>query len=156
MNKSLFIDLEGTVIGSWNDPRLINEDSVRKFIRWQDVDHVNIFSFAIWTQKDLEQFHRVLQPQLESALDTRIINVPMVADMMAVDTDQTSMVFDNACDFITTRTKKDAFIAWVNTNWPQHDCILVDDVVPDITITDRLTDRKIHLVNINNIGLFHD
>lgn len=153
--KSLFLDLENTVITSWNDVCLINTDAIRKFIRRQDVDHVNIFSFAIWNVDDLARFQRIFQPLLESALDTRIVGVPTVSDMMDVDNEHHRMVFDNACDFITTRTKKDAFINWVNATCTQQDCILVDDVVPDVTITDRLTNRKIHLVNINNINLFY-
>ena len=62
MDKIIWLDLEETIISSWADflsfsyNCIINEKKIRKFLRDNNIKEVNVFSFAIWNDKDKEVF----------------------------------------------------------------------------------------------------
>lgn len=154
MDTRFFLDLEGTVIDNWSSPDLVNIDRVRNFLKRQNASKVDIFSFAIWSKHDQDVFREKLKTPLENVLDVKIQQFPSVEDMRAVDQGVTSTWFDSAVEFMQIRGKQNAFILWVNANFPNCHCILVDDIVQDITLHNRLTGRNTHFINVANMEKF--
>jgi hypothetical protein len=156
MDTAFFLDLEETVIDSWGSARLVNTDSVRKFLRLQGAQKVGVFSFAIQTDSDRQEFFDKIAPNLAKALDIEFRrDCPTVAELRALDQHVTSTWFDSVFDFIQLRGKQQAFTLWANTNFQGTNCVLVDDTVDDITVHNRLTGRNIHFVNVVNVSKFN-
>lgn len=151
----VFLDLEGTVVDDWTNMKLVNARRVGDFLQKLKVIEVGVFSFAVWNDNDLNLFKTDLQSRLESVLDVKVTDVPTVKMMMDLDRNSTHTHFDDASDFITMRGKKNAFMNWVDHMFPNTDCMLVDDLVPDVTVHNRLTKRSVFFVNVTNMELFN-
>lgn len=84
--RHLWLDLEDTVItpvvNGWFNTQMINVQKVRAFIQEYKPDQVNIFSFAIWNQQELERFKLGTLPMLERSLGVKISAMPTVDDHM--------------------------------------------------------------------------
>lgn len=72
MRRELFLDLEDTVISpvvdGWHNVELINVKLVRDVIASFAPTTVNIFSFAIWNERELCKFNTSVRAPLEQAL----------------------------------------------------------------------------------------
>ena len=66
---TVFLDLEQTVITDWYDGYLANTTQVREFLATQKVTQFTVFSFAVWDQKDQDEFDSRHRRVLEKALD---------------------------------------------------------------------------------------
>lgn len=155
MDTEFFLDLEETVIDSWGSARLVNTNFMQAFLQRHGVKQVHIFSFAVWNDKDRDEFRSQIQPRLEQVLEVKILDCPTVEEMRRLDQAVTSTWFDGATDFIQVRGKQTAFTTWVNVKFPDRNCVLVDDQVLDVTVHNRRTGRNIHFVNVDNMALFH-
>ena len=62
--KYLFLDLEKTVIDSWDNTIVFNNPKVYETIVSIKPDKVGIYSFAIWNKKDKETFRILLLDEL--------------------------------------------------------------------------------------------
>jgi hypothetical protein len=84
--RHLWLDLEDTVItpvvNGWFNTHMINVQKVRAFIAEYKPDQVNIFSFALWNQHELERFKLGTLPMLERSLGVKIAAMPTVDDNM--------------------------------------------------------------------------
>ncbi len=58
---TLFLDLEKTIIHSWDDPIIINEERITDIIRRINPNKIGVYSYAIYSQKDLETFQNLIQ-----------------------------------------------------------------------------------------------
>jgi len=156
---NIYIDLEGTVIDIWTDPVLINCDRVRQWISdhhyLHGVRQVGIFSFAVWNQRDQDQFWNQLAPPLQEALDIKISQCPSIEEMMQADFGLTNVHWDGIHDFVSVRGKKDAFRSWCVLNHPGQHSLLLDDTVPNAIWQDLDSELLVELVNINSLTLDH-
>lgn len=145
----VFLDLEQTVIDNWDSGMLINSTAVRGFLAEHQVKQFDVFSFAVWNQPDLDTFERLHRRALERSLDATVQTVPTVEQMMLADTGLTGVVFENVSDFIGLRGKPMAFVNWCRVNHPGENCLLLDDIVPNIDVVDRDRDVTVRLVNVD-------
>lgn len=148
MNTCVFLDLEETIIDSWHSGLLVNVQVLRDFLEKNNVTEVGIFSFAVYNDRDLEIFNRDHKPFIERALNVTITSCVTVEQMMKKDTAFTGIFFDNVSDFISVRGKKDAFINFVNGNVKFDKAMLIDDVVPNMTVRFNDLNKEIELVNV--------
>jgi hypothetical protein len=68
----LFLDLEKTIIHSWDDPILINEERIIDIIRRINPNQIGVYSFAIYNKNDLDIFQKTILFELECALHIKI------------------------------------------------------------------------------------
>ena len=148
----IFLDLEETVIDSWDSGLLVNSSQVRDFIKSQQASNVTIFSFAVWDANDQKTFDKQHRRVLQRALDTGIALVPTVQDFMLSDTKLTGVDWQgDVTEFICLRGKVGAFINWCKLHHSGENCLLVDDVVPNMDVIDRDSGVIIRLVNVNTL-----
>lgn len=148
MNTCVFLDLEETIIDSWQSGLLVNVQVLREFLEKNNVTEIGIFSFAVYNDRDLEIFNRDHKPFIEKALNVTVTSCVTVEQMQKSDTKFTGIFFDNISDFISVRGKKDAFINFVNANIKFDKAMLIDDVVPNMTIRFNDLNKEIELVNV--------
>lgn len=148
----IFLDLEETVIDSWQSGLLVNSHKVRDFLADQQVSNVTIFSFAVWNDEDQKTFAKEHQRSLQKALDTHVAECPTVQDFMQADTRLTGVHWHgDVTEFITLRGKMGAFVNWCKLHHPNHNCVLVDDVVDNVDIVNRDTGTTIRFINVGSL-----
>lgn len=150
----VFLDLEQTIIASFDDPFLINVQSIKQFLQERNITEVGIFSFAIWDQKDQYTFKDHIKPAIELALGVTVKTWPTLQDMVRADREFTGVRFDTELEthrFTQLRGKKDGFLHYVQHKYNFKKAILIDDVVPNLTIIDRDRDRTIELWNVDRL-----
>ena len=123
--QRLFLDLEGTVIVSWDDQRLINLDTTRALIAHQCVDELHIFSAAIWNEADKRSFERELKPRLEDALDMPILSWVSMEEVWK-NTPWATVKFDSVCELVSVIGKRLMYYEWCKAT-QKTDCLLLDD-----------------------------
>lgn len=84
LNTMCFLDLEETVITSWDDPVLMNVSKLREFFSERHISEIHIFSFAVSHDRDRDQFKREMQEMLEQALDVKIVKVFTVEEIARI------------------------------------------------------------------------
>lgn len=150
----VFLDLEQTIIASWDDPYLCNVSKIRDFLEKLKVKEIGIFSFAIYNDTDVAIFWRDIAPIIERALDVKVLVAPSVQSQIRIDREFTGHSFSpdtEVHDFIALRGKVQAFINYVNATYHYNRAILIDDVVPDHTLTDRRNGWSIEFYNVDRI-----
>ena len=99
----LFLDLEDSVItpvmNGWFNTEVINATKVKTFIAEFKPDYVNIFSFAIWNEKEKKQFELGAKPMLEQALGITLSYVPTVDDDILPSCLKVMGITSNTTDF---------------------------------------------------------
>ena len=146
----VFLDLEETVITSWDEGFLCNASRVREFLAEQKATNFTVFSFAVWHDRDKADFERLHRRVLERALDCTVLACPSVEDFMQADTELTGVQFDSLTDFISIRGKVGAFTSWVRFH-ELGDALLVDDVVPNLDVVNRDTGEVTRFINVRDI-----
>lgn len=151
MKPVVFVDLELTLIESWHNPILCNVQKLTNWFKANDVKDVHLFSFAVWNEKDKQDFKNDFQDFLQQAFDINFVSVPSVEDFQKVDTKVTGLHFDSLTDFISIRGKVGAFQSWCKHHFQKDNtCFLFDDVVPNCTIEDHDNRLTLHFVNVLN------
>lgn len=157
----LYLDLEETVISSWQDQVLVKSHKLEMLLAANpDIDRsdVRVFSFAIYNQKDKDEFARDIKPMLERRFGITITLWPSVAEMAEADQlltgrrwlDADSMGGLDICEFIDLRGKAGAFMNWVLFHGVDGErYMLLDDVVPQHVLYDRKRDIQIDFVNVD-------
>lgn len=158
--RHLFLDLEDTlitpVVEGWECSELINVGKIKSVIDSFRPDHVSIFSFAIWNERERLLFAKHARPMIERALGVKLSMVPTVDDDIisaccaAQGISRKTVTFSDASDFWG---KQQAFRLWCwitfGTNWERHgiknDVFLLDDAVfneefnwPDLRVTGQI------------------
>lgn len=69
--KLLFLDLEETLIESWDDPRLCKPAKVsglleKHFGKDRDITPASLWSFAVWHQADVDHFNKHFRDFLQN------------------------------------------------------------------------------------------
>lgn len=157
----LYLDLEETVINNWQEQLLVKTHKLEQLLSANpdiDKNDVRVFSFAIYNQKDKDEFARNIKPMLERRFGIVITEWPSVAEMAEADQvytgnrwlDADTMGGLDICEFIAIRGKAGAFENWVwHTGVDGERYLLLDDVVPQRVIYDRKRDIQIDLVNVD-------
>ena len=146
----VFLDLEETVITSWDEGLLCNASRVREFLAEQKATNFTVFSFAVWNDRDKADFERLHRRVLERALDCTVLACPSVEDFMQADTELTGVQFDSVTDFIGIRGKVGAFTSWARFH-ELGNALLVDDVVPNLDVVNRDTGEVTRFINVKDI-----
>lgn len=148
-NKLIFLDLEDTVIDSWDGNRLlVHLHQLRSFLRQHNAKQIGIFSFAIWIEKDKIEFDTVhFKGMIEKALDVEIIMFPSVQEMTKEIFWKHGTVFDMH-ETIAIWGKQRTFIDWCTLVRPANHCILVDDVIDNFVLTNTTQDIIIEGINV--------
>jgi hypothetical protein len=83
MKTHVFLDLEDTVIhpvstGWWNTA-MLDVSEIKRWLKAHDPDTVNIFSFALWNQDELDKFNNSFtRNMLENELEVKLSLIPTV------------------------------------------------------------------------------
>ena len=149
-----FLDLEQTIIASWDDPVLINVDKISAFLKQNRADEVRIFSFAIYDDKDKRKFDDTIKHDIQRALDLPVLTWPSVQDMMRADFEHTGVRFEpghEMTEFIQLRGKAQGFFNYVCHHYNFDRAVLIDDVVPDLSFTHRKKGWTVELFNVDSL-----
>lgn len=149
MTTKLFLDLEGTVIATWDDRVLCNIERVKSFLG--DVKEVHIFSAAIWNDKDKRVFSDDIKPFLERVLDVSIMTWPSMEDVWKTTTWKGTR-FENVQEMIALIGKKRMFEDWCfQKEQPETTCILVDDMFGNTTLIHDDLGIVVKTVDVNTL-----
>jgi hypothetical protein len=147
----IWLDLEQTIISTWEDPVACNIEKVSAFLEELNPQFVNIFSFAVWNSRDQRIFHERLKPWLSNLLGVQINSCPCLDDIRREAFSGT--VLDNT-EMTSMFGKAGVFDRFIRATRGSGVFILVDDVVDDSVTVRRLPNgctQRIHLVNVDNI-----
>jgi len=153
-STTVFIDLEQTLIDNWSSRELINIRPIRAFLKARGVTEISIYSFAIYDDNDKRKFSDHLKSQIEEALGVTVLAYPSVRDMIREDKKFTGVTFDQwseITDYLRLRRKQDSFVNYILGTCEFDLAILIDDVVPDLTISHRFDGWAIELWNVNSL-----
>jgi hypothetical protein len=150
--NNVFLDLEQTVLSSWDEGVLVNKTKVHDFLKEQKATGFHVFSFAVWNDDDVNEFNRRFKTFLENALDCKVLSCFSCADFRKADTELTGVRFDDLTDFISVRGKVGAFQSWCELNFSGQSNVLVDDVVPNAVWNNFTTKTKCVFVNVDDLN----
>ena len=162
MSKTLFLDLEDTIItpvvNGWFSADLMNVGKIKSFIEREGIEDFMIFSFAIWNDKDLEDFNRICRPMIEKSLGVNFGFIPTLE----------KDILDSCCkqkgissSEISTMEVRDfwgkdlSFVLcakdWFSKNESHHTVILLDDMVQTMSVTFKKENLTVQLFNIEDV-----
>lgn len=148
----LFLDLEDTVVTSclrsFSECTLINSQLIRSFIEELQPSSVNIFSFAIRTEAEREDFEKHLREPLETTFGVKLVLVPTVEEIRKLVTRKRRLHIHDHQEFVDIWGKERGFVEWVDAKFRETIVALVDDDVQDVLIENHTRDNKIAVMNI--------
>jgi hypothetical protein len=147
----IWLDLEETIINNWDDGLFINIIKIRKWLDKLGVDEINIWSFAIWNDKDINTFEEQLKDNIEVIFNRRIVDYPSVEAMRAYVYGYERIHYDSQQEFMNLNGKRWSFIKYCMAYQIGQHSILLDDAVPNIDVYDRKTKTNIQLYNVVDI-----
>lgn len=150
MKTLLFLDLEETVIESWHNPLLCNISKVKKFLSEFDTKDVRIFSFAVWNEDDRKEFDFSIKGLLERTFGVNIVWCPTLAEI-AKEVGVFTKCRWEPHEITTVWGKHRAFIDFCTSQFSDVECVLLDDVVPNLEIFNKDKNLKIRLVNVTQL-----
>ena len=112
----------------------MNEKKIRKFLKDNNIKEVNIFSAAIWNDKDKEVFDKDIRPTLENVLNVKIIEFPSLEDLMEKEYTNRRIKWFNSSDFIETNCKFTSFLNFLRFEQESNHHVLIGDTVQNIRI----------------------
>ena len=149
MPTKIFLDLEGTVIATWDDRVLCNIERVKSFLG--DVKEVHIFSATIWDDKDKRTFAEEIKPILEQVLEVSIMTWPSMEDVWRTTTWKGTR-FENVQEMIALIGKKRMFEDWCfQKEPPKTTCVLVDDMFGNTTLINEDLKIVVKTVDVNTL-----
>lgn len=153
MSLKIFLDLEETIIESWDNPLLTNISKVKAFIHNQQKEKefkvISIFSFAIWNDIDRAVFHQSIKDSIETALDVRVeqvISVKQISELF----NKVHKLHLSTTDVISILGKSNAFFEWCKFSETLN-CCLIDDVVANEILFNKDSGRLLETININKL-----
>jgi len=149
MKKILYIDLEETIIRSWDQPFLINTDRIKRFVDKHCFKEVSIFSFAIWNNIDREHFENHIKNEIENCLNISVNNVPTKEEILSIVRRLNRIEIDSL-ELSTMWGKERSFEDYILSTMNESVRVtLIDDAVQNkIVLCDNV---RIKFVNVDNI-----
>ena len=134
-NPIVWLDLEETIIPSWNDYLSYGETKnisvVKNWLLARDIRQVNIFSAAIYTEKDKTIFVEKMKNDLEQLLKVHIHQYPSIEDLMVFSRTFDFFHYENVREYIQLNGKFISFLKYCMVNGKNQHNILIDDSVRD-------------------------
>ena len=151
MKTILFLDLENTIIDTWDNRNICsNWKSIKSWISCINFDEVHVFSYAIWNQDDIRTFKDSIAPSIEEVLKIRFNDKVLDVDLMRVICANHLKIRMNKDDFFTFMKKEISFRIICEENFSGCECILLDDMVIDSILSNRDTGTIIKTYNVKN------
>ena len=148
----LFLDLEGTVIDTFENMNLGNISEVRSFIKSHNPESIFIYSFAIWDKKDVSLVKNLVIPRLEDVLNCTISKkVITVSNMRQVLAENEGLILDHDFEFINILGKYYSFLRLAPLLFPNKDVTLIDDMVPDSTTHNKTLNIRLETIIIDTL-----
>ena len=159
MTKLVFLDLEGTVISliedqSYSTTELFNIQLVRKWLKDQGVSAVGIFSFAI--DNDVERItfmNSWLRKALEEGLGVTVGNVITVEEVRNSILRKNRVKLEDLWEVKQLWGKERGFVDHCKVNFKNCECVLLDDLVDDMTMNVKDLALIIETVNVDNLRI---
>lgn len=153
MNKPqeriIFLDLEDTIISNWYDGRLLGNnikrirDTIRE--RFPNFKVLNIWSFAIYDQTDIDDFDIRLRNDVEVAMRHKFDFIISVDRMMELVKEYENIHYDSRHEFMQMNNKFYSFIKYCQLYTDLH-LILFDDAVPNMIM--QIPDKNLTIETI--------
>lgn len=141
-----FLDLEMTLIESWDLPVLINQDRIKSL----GIKEAIIFSFAIWNEKDIDTFNNTMKHKIEQFFDINIVHVLSLVDIVKGVSNFRPIIKDEF-DLREFHTKESAFVDFIRgTDRSLVECVLVDDMVEEMEMVLN-KEKKIRTINVDDL-----
>lgn len=145
MRRKIFLDLEETLIDDWSTRNFLAENAKHIFRQLHPSDELNIFSFAIWNEKDLKDFNLSLREPLEKFFMREFAQVPTFFQIFETVKKFRSLDIGFA-DFSSIFPKHLAFIEFIRATESEGEFWLFDDMVEDwdiFTANKKIIIRKV-------------
>lgn len=157
MNKTVFVDLEETLIDSIDRCEVlpVNVGLIKDFIQRERPNCVETFSWAFWEESDISKWLKakpIVEEMLGVAIRTQTFDVKQQRLAFLKDTIghiEPSEIFD----FLGLSTKERIFEWFIRKSHISGQFILIDDTVPNKEI--RIDSSWIRLINVNTMGGRH-
>lgn len=153
MERKFFLDLEETMVESWDDARVCNLGKLKSFFKNNDVKNIHMFSFAIWNQADKETFLTKFKPFLEEVFDVNIESVPTLEEILGDVKAHNKSEWD-LIDLSVVWGKHRSFVDFCTLNFTNAICVLLDDAVPNQTVLVRDFNLQIEIINVKHSRVF--
>ena len=151
----IWLDLEATIIESWENPHICNLREVGKFLDDYKCKEIRIFSFAVWNDKDKQEFANYHQGIIERALEVKVMQCPSLDDMIrqilvGQKVHPSFIGPEDRMEFINIWGKGRTFFDWCRLKATENS-ILLDDVVENEVLIVRDTGLLFETVNVYRI-----
>lgn len=160
--KTVFLDLEDTVIDTFDAGALLPQDGVRRFLARERPARVALFSYALWDAHRKAECARRIVPALEASLDVELDLAlsPTVAELCRIIEHTRRMPAGSlgACDFFDWfGRKEEGFLQFIRFGgvFTGAEAVLLDDAVPDMEVTVREPALRIRTVNALTLFRHH-
>jgi hypothetical protein len=143
-----FIDLEGTIIDCWNNPKPINYHLkiMLSGTKW------NIFSFALCNKEDKIKFDDLIKSDLEFLFDCTLISNILIDEVTKNIAEKNNNKLYDYKDIIEYRHflgKKDIFLQYIKLkNIRDSEIYLIDDSVNTGIVLDIEFNNKICFIQV--------
>lgn len=137
----VFFDLEKTLIESWDVPVVDNVDKILNALKDINCSEFGIFSFAIWSPEDREEFISRIAPRISETFGIQFnpllvptkkeIHQKIKADGKEIFISRQGFSFE---DFVELWSKDRAFIDWCRASFINKNIAFFDDVVSDCNL----------------------
>ena len=158
IEQRIFFDLEETVIDSFmDDERFINLAQMRNFIKDRNIKKVEIFSRALWEEKERDHFNRRIRKNFPIVLNIEVIGKPIInPELMKMITKQKRISTMSRGDFFDFFGKQDSFMLMVEYLIDYKQCkdthfVLVDDMVKTMNVEYVHRNVTVEIINVRDI-----
>ncbi len=149
-NNLVFLDLEGTIIDTWENGSIGNSRVIKSFIDTLDVDCIYIYSFAIHDDNDKNDFKLRFQDKLEDLLDKKIYYVYSVEEVMKEILKDKKISLEKN-QLLQVYGKDLSFDLFCNRKFKNKNCYLIDDMVPNKEIINFDSNNSIKYISIDKL-----
>lgn len=156
---NIFLDLEETVIDEFSsNPRvkIFNCQNIREFVKRIPLKVEKkffVFSFAVYSEDDVQRFNAELKLTLEGILGFQfdaVISVPQMMKCSRIE-NAPRLRFDDISEFLMDHGKPNAFHDWCHYNHAGEVNVLIDDVVHNRTTIDDDTHTVVKTINVEGL-----
>lgn len=152
MTKTVWLDLEETIINSWSDGILVNSNKLKNWLDSNNVGDIHIWSFAVYGPKDQHEFETSgMKEGIERVLDRQILSCLSILEMYKLVYQYEKIRYDGVNEFCSLNGKHWSFIKYCMGHQIGKHSILIDDCVPTWTIHDKKTGTIVELINVGDI-----
>lgn len=147
----IFIDLEDTVINNWHDGQLLTHGvyKIQQILEkeYPRVTDLNIWSYAIWNNDDLDRFNKIYRKWLEEVFGMNIDLVFSVHQIRNLIYSYEHIEYEDRNEFMQMNGKFLSFMKYGQL-YKDRDFVLFDDLVPNSLLTFHDLNTTIRTIKI--------